>query len=313
MAVVHSATRTTFKDMGSVAILLGKSSTTENLFIPVSVFNMNHHHNKTLIIYQHFLLLLLINCFSSVVSLHSWAPHHISEKTKAHFPLSPLSIPNFTSTKNVVEYSHLPSLRTAFSIRNSTTECNDFIKKKTSEVHQSTKFILSSSPVLPMDTSHPTKHDVIHSMEASTSLFRTTEEPPSLDDKVFLRHESCTSFPINDYTGLKNSRLLPSFTYTSGPHQVPLPTGSSHIDSTGFARGERLYFIALHDLLKLLYYAVMFCVKFMHFLFVAHLFNFVLIVCRHQICLCFFKNTKNLFIHIAHYPARRFLRDISTF
>ena len=27
----------------------------------------------------------------------------------------------------------------------------------------------------------------------------------------------------------------------------------------------------------------------------------------------FFKNTKNLFIHIAHYPVRRFLRDIPTF
>ena len=26
-----------------------------------------------------------------------------------------------------------------------------------------------------------------------------------------------------------------------------------------------------------------------------------------------FKNTKNLFIHIAHYPVRRFLRDIPTF
>ena len=27
----------------------------------------------------------------------------------------------------------------------------------------------------------------------------------------------------------------------------------------------------------------------------------------------YFKNTKNLFIHIAHYPVRRFLRDIPTF
>ena len=27
----------------------------------------------------------------------------------------------------------------------------------------------------------------------------------------------------------------------------------------------------------------------------------------------YFKNTKNLFIHIAHYPVRRFLRDITTF
>ena len=30
-------------------------------------------------------------------------------------------------------------------------------------------------------------------------------------------------------------------------------------------------------------------------------------------CIAFFKNTKNLFIHIAHYPVRRFLRDIPTF
>ena len=27
----------------------------------------------------------------------------------------------------------------------------------------------------------------------------------------------------------------------------------------------------------------------------------------------YFKNTKNLFIHVAHYPVRRFLRDIPTF
>ena len=34
------------------------------------------------------------------------------------------------------------------------------------------------------------------------------------------------------------------------------------------------------------------------------------------VCMCiyiYFKNTKNLFIHIAHYPVRRFLRDIPTF
>ena len=33
----------------------------------------------------------------------------------------------------------------------------------------------------------------------------------------------------------------------------------------------------------------------------------------HVFPLLYFKNTKNLFIHIAHYPVRRFLRDIPTF
>ena len=43
-------------------------------------------------------------------------------------------------------------------------------------------------------------------------------------------------------------------------------------------------------------------------------------ICHMYVCMhaCvygygYFKNTKNLFIHIAHYPVRRFLRDITTF